>query len=99
MDSDTLYRMIISTGLFIIGIITVGYLWPRKHPQHYYDSPLLLHRVTERHDIGPIDIQTTDTKKEKCLFIIESTDDYYETETHLKMQEKLMDLYNTNLTC
>ncbi len=41
MDSDTTYRMIVSFGLFVIGIIVTGLLWPRKTPQNHYDSPLL----------------------------------------------------------
>lgn len=45
MDSDTTYRMIVSLGVFIIGAIVTGILWPHKKSQHHYDSPLL-RRIT-----------------------------------------------------
>lgn len=65
MDPDTSYRMIIALGSAIPIIIIGGLLWPRKHPQKHYDSPLLrlLNKssliVTEE---PPVSIDTDNTE-------------------------------------
>lgn len=52
-DNGFMYRMMLSFAVYI-GILVVGaFLWPSKHPQKHYDSPLLRPRV-----ITPIIVET-----------------------------------------
>lgn len=71
MDSDTTYRMILSSGLFIICVIVTGIIWPRKVPQKRYDSPLLQVQprniVVETVVIEPTEVPVTENIEIQCL--------------------------------
>lgn len=41
MDSDYLYRLIVTVFVFIPSSCVIAYLWPRKYPQVRYEKPPL----------------------------------------------------------
>lgn len=67
MDSDTTYRMILSSGVFIIGIIITGILWPRKVAQKHYDSPLLRVQPRDTVELSVIETPIVETPRDECL--------------------------------
>lgn len=69
MDSDYLYRLIVTVFVFIPSSCVIAYLWPRKYPQVHYEKPPLT--PLPKKDEAPILINEREVEKlqkiEPCL--------------------------------